>query len=273
MIVSRLAITLLVVGCMLFIAWGSAFAKGRPWNISIYSAADADGGTIQITVTLEGPNLPDAPVIANVTIPGGRTAVLKCQDIASALDLSRHLESSCSGTTVKVEVQDNSPFSEIKGIQIDDSQTGEDLTGVKDDPDDQVLLMRAFFEFQGNSEAEGEANLKIGNGPLVTVPTSNMVASDIAQSLVSAFNENYAERNYTAKLFGELVVIDSVPCQEGITAGTSDSSLDFSFGMIRVIDSAKASSFYQWIIIIVLVMLLFGVLFWAMNLRKGRDRI
>lgn len=214
-----------------------AWAKGRPWNISVDSAADADGGTIQIIVTLEGPGLPDTPVVANVLLPGGRKAARKCQDIANALDMSRHLTASCSGTMVKVEVQDNSPFSEIKGIQINDSQTGEHLTGIRDDPQGQPLLERAFIEFRTGSESEGEANLQIGTGPLATVPTTRLSALEIAESLTVTFNEVYGGSGYTAELFGEIVVVDDVPCEEGITAGSSDSSLDFSFGMIRVADA------------------------------------
>jgi len=216
-------------------------AKGLPWNIDIGSGADADGGTISIvvTVTLQGRQV---PIPAALRVGGGATAEQKCQALAQALDGSRHLTATCTGTRVRVELEDTSPFEAIVSITTTESNTGERLTGIRDDPaQDGVLMTNVFLDIRGTSTGTGDAVLRIGGGPLAAVRTDRRTEAEIGRDLAEAFNEAYSGTPYRAEAAGGLVTVRNVPCPEGVTGGSSDSSLEFALGMALVEGAADGA--------------------------------
>jgi hypothetical protein len=211
-----------------------AAAKGLPWNIDIGSGADADGGWISVVVTVSLQGRP-VQIPAVLTVGGGATAQQKCQALAQALDGSRHLAATCTGTRVRVELEDTSPFEAIVSITTTESNTGERLTGIRDDPaQDGVLMTNVFLDIRGTSTGTGDAVLQIGSGPLAAVRTDRRTEAEIGRDLAAAFNEAYSGTAYRAEAAGGLVTVRNVPCPEGVTGGSSDSSLEFALGMALV---------------------------------------
>lgn len=230
----RLRRAFFTAALVLVLAAPSLAQQGTPWNINIQSGADADGGMVQVAVTLQGPGLPDNPVQIGKLIAGGATAAEKCQQIAAQLNKSKHLDASCpaGGTKIKVQVSAGSPYNDIKGIEVDESKTGEKITEIKDDPIAADPMMTVYFEIFGDS-TEGEAVLGVGEGPLASVRTDGLPDFMIAEELAVEFNLLYADLGYVAQVADSMVYVDGVPCPEGVRAGTDDSNLDFAVGMTR----------------------------------------
>jgi hypothetical protein len=204
---------------------------GNPWDIIVHTGSTGRGILI-IVVDLEPSSAPT--VCVAVEIDKNMIPEEKCGRIAAALDDNPSLTATCYGTTVKVTAAGSNW---IVGIQLyeihyeGEPGPGESLTAIEDDPVEQLPDLRAYLYLKGDG-SEGEANLRIGDGPLVTVPTNGLSDKDIVEGLVSMFNDTYRDTRYRAGYEGKMIYVDNVPCPEGAAGGTNDPYLDFSLGLV-----------------------------------------
>ena len=210
--------------------------EGTPWNITPRRNADADGGTLSITVNMKG--AVRSSFLAVFTVPGGMTPPEKAAAIAEFLDRSSHLTATVvvPTNTVKVEIQNGDPaFDEIEGIEIRETGTGEGITKIKDDPPALSGPFRVFFVLDGTGiTPDAAAFLQIGDVlPLVSTSTEGRSSLQIEEDLISAFNAAYVGTGYTAVTECGGIVVANVPCPEGIAAGSDDSGLSWSMGMFE----------------------------------------
>ena len=218
---TRLLAVSLALGFLLALPGERVQGRGFPWVIEVKQPARNDG---QAIIDIEVDSI---RICTTIPVKKDWSVQEKCEEIAKVLDKNKFLTVTCNGNRIKIVANDPN---EIKSVQITEIGTGEGLTAVKDDPLQEELILRAYFCLKGMGE-NGEANLRIGDEPLVTVSTTGLKDVKIGEALVSTFNDIYEGTGYKAQHTGAFIYIDNVPCPLGIAAGTTDTNLSFSLGM------------------------------------------
>ena len=230
-----------------------------PWEVDFDWSADRSG---QITVgfifevqTAAGP-FPSGVLSVPVLVTRGMTPEQKAAEVVRRLraDLSDLLDITYDGgDDFKVQVKANPrpPYQNFRAItdfRKNDGNTGEGVTGVRDDPGRRIPKMTAYFGLVGRGErAKGIAQLQLGTEqPLVSVRTGDKTATAVINALIRAFNRAYREFGFTAKPAkrggrstrrdSAGLTISGVPCPLGLRAGTRDPGfgVEIGFGTTRV---------------------------------------
>jgi len=245
---------LMAVFCTGFI-WGAAevSGKGTPMKIKVESAPvvvtpyDEEKdvyypelrGLLVVSVWYKDEDGQEVPSGWEVTIKfndsQAHTKEAKADSIKSRIGAGDHLNTTIeNGTTVKIELDDGSPFDKITKVEIKERGVVERTTKQEDDILLDPLFFRAIFDLKGIGTTSGaEALLQIGDTlPLVTTSTFGKTSKRIEWDLIAEFNESYYGTGYMAYSRAEgKIAINNVPLLEGFRAGTDDTTLHFTMSL------------------------------------------
>lgn len=204
---------------------------GRTWHIKFEDPAK-NAGSAKITWKVKKSDGTTGSVPGSWDYAGGETAAQKAQRFYDALTTTyaAYVTASKSGNTVTFTLKSDNPdgFTDIEGLDIDSTATGEKHTWMDDGDPILMELTILVYVAGGPIDLDGKISVRIGpTNPLLEVATcaggQPRPTPAIVSELVSTFNNLYSGTGYSAVLtWNGLFLVAAVPCNAGLTCGSSD---------------------------------------------------